>query len=160
MPLVRILYRSDSQLTGADRAVRESAFQIAEHAAARNAEDGVTGALMFVGGVFVQVLEGEPADVERVFERICRDLRHRRLVVLDYSEIGERVFSAWSMVAFEGDGPARELFPGVSEATPFARRNRMSANRAVDMMRALLRRREAKVRKAPDERMIATDILA
>ena len=41
-----------------------------------NAEVGVTGALMFNGGAFAQVLEGPRRGVESTFERIQRDQRH------------------------------------------------------------------------------------
>jgi len=159
MAHVRLLYRSDSELTGADRAVREAAFAIADRAAEQNALDDVTGALMFIDGVFVQVLEGEPAAVERTFEGICRDMRHRRVVVLDYSSVDERIFGAWAMVAFEGDQRARALFPAMSEATSFARRNPLSATMAIDAMRTLLDKRERQMRRTGAKQMIGTDIL-
>ena len=159
MPLFRLLYRSDSELTGSDRAVRDAAFAIADAAVLRNAEVQVTGALMFVGGAFVQVLEGQGSAVEEVFERICRDTRHRRLLLHDFSRIDRRVFDDWSMVAFEGDDKARALFPTVSEARSFSHRNRLSADTAVDLMRALLARRAARSRASGAERMTATDVI-
>jgi hypothetical protein len=158
MANVRLLYRSDSELTGADRAVRDTAFAIADRAAKRNVLDDVTGALMFVNGVFVQVLEGEATVVEGIFERICRDMRHRRIVVLDHAITDERIFSEWSMVAFEGDQRARALFPAMSEATSFARRNPLSAKMAVEAMRALLYKRERQMRQTGADQMIGTDI--
>ena len=42
MALYRLLYRSDSELTGADRAVREAAFAIADMAAERVAARAAT----------------------------------------------------------------------------------------------------------------------
>ena len=160
MQLIRLLYRSDSELTGSDHAVREAAFAIAEKARARNARDGVTGALMFVGGAFVQVLEGDTPAVEAVFESICRDTRHRRLLLHDFSAIEERLFASWDMVAFEGDREARALFPTVADATSFSHRNRLSADTAVTLMRSLLAKRSARRSgiRVPD-RMTATDVL-
>ena len=159
MPLIRLLYRSDSELTGSERAVREAAFAIADVAAVSNVRDDVSGALMFVGGVFVQLLEGESAPVETVFERICCDGRHRRLVLLDFSSIEHRLFGSCGMVAFEGDERARRLFPTISEATSFKHRNRLSANMAVDLMRTLFTKRVMKPNRKPADRMIATDVM-
>jgi hypothetical protein len=160
MALFRLLYRSDSELTGADRAGREAAVAIAATAAERNLRDGITGALMFAGTVFVQVLEGERAVLEIAFERICRDMRHRRLVLLEFSEIKERTFDSWAMVAFEGDERARALFPAIGEAHHYAHRNPMSANAAVQVMQALLTKRlERKKKSGTEERLLATDIM-
>jgi Sensors of blue-light using FAD len=120
----------------------------------------VTGALMFAGGVFVQMLEGEAADVEVVFERICRDMRHRRLVLLDFSSADERMFEGWGMVAFEGDERVRALFPTMGDATSFAHRNPMSANTAVQMMQALLAKRLSRPKRSGMQHLIATNIAA
>lgn len=158
MGLVRLLYRSDSELTGSDHAVREAALAIAEAAKIRNASEGVTGALMFIGGAFVQVLEGECKTVEVVFERICRDTRHRRLLLHDFSAVEHRLFGAWDMVAFEGDGEARAMSSTGDDITSFSYRNRRSADTAVALMRSLLARRVAGAWKAGPDRMIATDV--
>ncbi len=158
MPHIRLLYRSDSELTGSDRAVREVAFEIADAAHATNSLLEVSGALMFVGGVFVQLLEGSGEAVEGIFERICCDVRHRRLVLLDCSSIERRVFNL-GMVAFEGDRQARALFPTISQATPFNGRGRLSGNTTVDLMQALYTKRTAKPNRKLADRMIATDVM-
>ena len=162
MSLVRLLYRSDSELTGSDHAVREAALVIAEASAASNARVGVTGALMFIGGAFVQVLEGEGPAVECVFERICRDTRHRRVALHDFSPIEERLFAARDMVAFEGDQAARALFPVVDDVATFSHRNRLSADTAVTLMRGLLAKRAARGRRPGQTNrwMTATDVLS
>lgn len=159
MSLIRLLYRSDSELTGSDRAVREAAFALADEAHARNTSIEVSGALMFAGGVFVQLLEGSSEAVESVFERICCDVRHRRLVLLDCSAIEQRVFGDRGMVAFEGDARARALFPTISEATPFTGRSRLSGNTAVELMLTLYTKRTTKPNRKPADRMIATDVM-
>lgn len=163
MSTIRLLYRSDSELSGSDRAVREAAFAIADAARGRNDAEGVSGALMFVGGVFVQLLEGDAPAVETVFERICRDPRHRRLTLLDYSQVDSLAFGGWGMVAFEGDPRARELFQTIGDAGTFVRGNRLSANMAVDLMRTLFKKRSARTREPRRDgmvdRMIATNVM-
>ena len=146
MPLFRLLYRSDCDLTGSDRVMRDAAVTIADHASERNAAAGVSGGLMFIGRVFVQLLEGRRAAVEAVFERICSDHRHRNLVLLDFVPVEHRLFEGWSMVAFEGDRHFATLFPGPSEMMTSAYRNSVSASAAAQTMRDLLATRLSEVK--------------
>ena len=159
MSLVRLFYHSNSDLTGSDHAIRTMVFSIAEGAAAKNARVEVTGGLMFMSGVFVQLLEGRSDAVETVFERICRDMRHRRLVLLDFSPTERRSFAGWGMAAFEGDEQARELFPALTEVTAFSRANRLSANMAVDLMEQLHRKRASAPNRKQTDWMIATGVI-
>lgn len=62
-----------------------------------NARDGLTGLLYTNGKRFLQVIEGEPADVERTMARIDADPRHRAMVVLSSRDVGTREFGAWAM---------------------------------------------------------------
>ncbi len=157
MSLIRLLYRSDSALNGSDRALREVAHAIAARAADANAAVGVSGALMFSGSVFVQLLEGEAAAVETIFERICRDIRHRRLVLLDYAGADVRQFPDAPMTAFEGDDEARRLFPAIGDATTITR-NRLSANASVELIRRLHGDRMRQPKDAAGK-FIATDLM-
>lgn len=58
---------------------------------------GVTGVLCCSGGVFLQVLEGGRSAVNRLYNRIVADPRHRDVELLLYQEIAERRFAGWSM---------------------------------------------------------------
>lgn len=62
-----------------------------------NARDGLTGLLYTNGKRFLQVLEGEPANVERALARIDADPRHRAMVVLSSRDVTAREFGAWAM---------------------------------------------------------------
>lgn len=68
-------------------------------AAARrnNARNGVTGVLLYSGGAFLQVLEGEGDAVEATFQRISRDPRHGSVTIVGDWEIADRSFANWSM---------------------------------------------------------------
>ncbi len=66
-------------------------------ARARNAAEGITGALAHSHDWFGQVLEGRMADIERTFGRIARDGRHNTIRVLDLAEIDQRAFGSWAM---------------------------------------------------------------
>lgn len=70
--------------------------ELLSRARKRNHADGLTGLLVFGGGGFVQVVEGEPAAVDAVFARIARDSRHEVLMHTS-RPIPERHFPEWQM---------------------------------------------------------------
>jgi Sensors of blue-light using FAD len=63
----------------------------------RNQAHGITGVLLFVEGAFLQILEGEKADVHNLMARIELDPRHRGIKVFYEEEVGDRAFASWSM---------------------------------------------------------------
>ena len=63
----------------------------------RNQARGITGVLLLVDGVFVQVLEGESDRVLRLLGSLERDRRHRDLKVFYRKFVEERSFVSWSM---------------------------------------------------------------
>jgi hypothetical protein len=91
--LVRLMYAS--------RAVpaidHEELLAILKKSKANNAKSGVTGALCFSEGVFLQVLEGGRSAVNKLYNRIASDARHTEVMLLNYEEIEERRFAGWSM---------------------------------------------------------------
>lgn len=97
----------------------------------RNAHEGVTGALLFTEGRFVQALEGERGKVKAVFERICGDRRHVEIQVLSSQSADRPRFKEWSM-AFVGDTPAlRQRF---SDAPLAALGRRQTGDALLDFM--------------------------
>lgn len=62
-----------------------------------NALVDVTGMLLHAGGNFMQVLEGDAAQVQSRMERIERDLRHHRITIVLRRPIEHRRFADWSM---------------------------------------------------------------
>ncbi|RYY30180.1 MAG: BLUF domain-containing protein [Sphingobacteriaceae bacterium] len=63
----------------------------------KNKACGITGMLLYVRGTFIQLIEGEQAQVKSLYKVIQRDERHLAPVVLMEGEIAERFFSNWSM---------------------------------------------------------------
>ncbi len=70
---------------------------ILEQARARNTESGITGALVYVDGVFLQILEGEAGKVQDLMGRISKDLRHRTVTVVLENTVAAATFSDWKM---------------------------------------------------------------
>ncbi|QJD94545.1 BLUF domain-containing protein [Mucilaginibacter robiniae] len=70
-----------------------------------NLEHDLTGMLLYIegqfssqqSGRFIQVLEGEKADVIKIYEKIAQDSRHYNVILLNESEIDKRNFTTWSM---------------------------------------------------------------
>ena len=91
--LVRLLYASRVAATSDAEVLAAIVRQSKRH----NAEHGITGVLCSSGGLFMQVLEGGRAAVNRLYARIVTDPRHSDVELLLYEEIGERRFAGWSM---------------------------------------------------------------
>lgn len=135
MPFHRLLYQSESLITGTETDVKGQVALIVAAGQRRNERDGLTGALLFVDGLFIQALEGEVGKLEATFERICRDQRHRRVVLHEFSEASERVFAGWGMVEAPGTGNADGLFTSVIGDPPRVGRNTALARAALALMR-------------------------
>lgn len=74
---------------------------ILSQARRRNAETGITGALFYLDGNFLQLLEGEDPALAETYQRIKSDSRHRGLVQLLSGTITERTFAGENM-AYRG----------------------------------------------------------
>jgi hypothetical protein len=76
---------------------QEELLTILKKSKANNSKTGVTGALCFSEGIFIQALEGGRNAVNALYNRIAGDARHKDVVLLAYQEIEERRFAGWSM---------------------------------------------------------------
>jgi Sensors of blue-light using FAD len=63
-----------------------------------NARRELTGMLLYIGGSFVQVLEGQPDMVEAVFATILLDKRHTQVTLIARDTISERAYEGWTMI--------------------------------------------------------------
>lgn len=75
-----------------------------------NARHGLTGALLYKQGRFIQVLEGPEEQVAARFAVIAADPRHQSIHTMREADIEERQFPEWTM-AFRpvSDESMREL---------------------------------------------------
>src|SRR5690349_3749595 len=82
-PTVRLIYRSHSRISPDDRSVAlADIFRVAR---ANNKKAGITGALLVTDNWFVQALEGDEVEVEALYARIQKDLRHEHVVLIESS---------------------------------------------------------------------------
>ena len=91
--LVRCIYASRAKDRG-DVAALDS---ILAQSRANNSARGITGLLCLADGAFAQVLEGGRAEVSRLLGAIMRDPRHENVEIIQFEEIAERRFGAWTM---------------------------------------------------------------
>lgn len=91
----RLIYRSKS-LISAERLDQElgSILRAARH---KNADRGITGALLLYDDWFAQTLEGEEGEVRALYAVIEKDKRHGSVQLREESITTSRVFSRWAM---------------------------------------------------------------
>lgn len=62
-----------------------------------NAAHGITGVLFYGNGTFLQVVEGEAEDVDRLIANIGRDPRHAEVQLLARKHVEQRDYADWTM---------------------------------------------------------------
>lgn len=91
--LTRVAYSSQA---ARDLSLDELQALLAE-ARERNDAAGIGGALVYVDGVFLQILEGESAALSALMDKIAQDPRHRDVKVFERAAIDTRAFGDWRM---------------------------------------------------------------
>lgn len=99
MDLMSLLYVSRSTMPGDEAPA--TIENVVASARSYNPEHGLTGALLFTGEHFAQVLEGTPTAIEALMKNVSRDTRHDQIVVVSREPITKRRFGEWSM-AYSG----------------------------------------------------------
>lgn len=97
MSLFHIAYISRNTINGDDDDIKTEIAKILESARRNNPAMQITGALLYSGGYFCQVIEGTEEALETLFEIIQMDERHADVTVLHFEPLEERNFADWSM---------------------------------------------------------------
>jgi len=63
----------------------------------RNEEYGITGVLLYIGGNFMQYIEGPVGNLELIYKIIREDKQHSGIILVTRETIEEREFGDWSM---------------------------------------------------------------
>jgi hypothetical protein len=93
MAIIQLIYVSAAEHELNDQEIR----QILDASVRNNTTRHITGMLLYAAGSFMQVLEGEEADVDQFMKRIERDPRHHTIIVLSRDTVRAREFAHWSM---------------------------------------------------------------
>ncbi len=111
-PLYNLVYCSRSTV---DEAGLQAILATAKRC---NPLHGVTGLLVFGGGIFFQWLEGPRAAVTRLMDNLKGDPRHGNIVILsELEEVRERLFPDWDMELVTTDDIRGVLADARDEAT-------------------------------------------
>ncbi|MBC7991269.1 MAG: BLUF domain-containing protein [Luteimonas sp.] len=78
--------------------------ELLDHARRSNAAKGITGALVYAEGIFLQILEGDKVRVQDLMAKIQRDVRHGGVIILREGEVSAAIFGNWKM-AYVGATP-------------------------------------------------------
>lgn len=109
MELRRIIYTSKAREAFSKR----NLLDLLHESRAYNSIDDITGVLMHKDGYFLQVIEGEPAAVLNLYNRILNDSRHSDVKLIKDSTVSSRLFSNWSMGCADFDEPELSMLPGI-----------------------------------------------
>jgi hypothetical protein len=93
MALIHLIYVSSARIELATGELT----RVLEASVRHHTPVGVTGMLLYLGGNFMQVLEGEEAVVDETYKRLRKDPRHTDVWLLDRSPIAARSFARWKM---------------------------------------------------------------
>ena len=90
---------------------------ILEQAQSNNSRNGITGALVYIDGSFLQILEGENDKVQALMQKISNDFRHETVSVLHEGEIEAAAFSEWKMAYVSATPEQIARWAGLSGTT-------------------------------------------
>lgn len=91
--MYRLIYKSRSKSKIGWSVVNE----IISTSEASNTESNITGVLLATESHFLQVIEGDFDEVNRLFMRIARDTRHDEIQIISFGCVDGRLFGGWAM---------------------------------------------------------------
>ena len=116
----RLIYRSHSLLAPGDTGALADILKIAR---SRNADLGITGALMLYDDWFAQVLEGPERTVTALYDKIKLDARHENVSLDQQQQVSARLFGHWAMAIVaehhQPDMPLVATTGGLSHGAPW-----------------------------------------
>lgn len=112
--MLSLLYISKSCLTPGEDARQLQA--ILDVAARRNRSLSITGALVFTGADFAQILEGPEDSVANVMASILIDQRHETVSIVRREEVARRSFPNWGMALIGHDPATAEHIQAIRRA--------------------------------------------
>ena len=71
---------------------------------------GISGAMCFLDGVYLQYIEGEAATVDALYKKIQKDPRHKEAKLLDHEFISQREYPKWSMALLTWTEETKAIF--------------------------------------------------
>ena len=91
--MIQVTYTSES----AGAMASGDVFRIIEISAKNNAENGLSGFLIYLDGRFFQLLEGPEQAVDALLAKLAEDHRHTSIKIVTRDPLDERTFPNWKM---------------------------------------------------------------
>ncbi len=115
MHQVRLIYAS----VMTEACDTEALFEILKESRANNAANKVTGILCYDPAYFLQCLEGPREAVNALYAAINNDPRHKNVTLLEYADMGDRIFGDWSMGFLPSGILEKDLLPKYADGGAF-----------------------------------------
>ncbi|MCL7762852.1 BLUF domain-containing protein [Polaribacter sp. Z014] len=109
MKLRRIVYSSKASI----KFNKRDLLDLLHDSRAYNTIDNISGVLIHKDGYFLQILEGEPKDLNNLLSRLQKDSRHSEFKIIDDRFVSKRMFLNWAMGCADFDDPSLSMIPGV-----------------------------------------------
>jgi hypothetical protein len=145
----QIIYSSEA----ATPMLTDDLQELLDHARLSNAAKGITGALVYAEGIFLQILEGDRVGVQDLMAKIQQDVRHENVCVLRECEVPTASFGSWNMAYLSATPRQVADWIGVSTtsniteiASETAEDQKRTAQFAQDLMKVLDGQLEPSVR--------------
>ncbi len=109
--LLRLVYASkiNFEPTMQGGAVDPVVADILAQSRRNNDPSNIGGVLCYGDGYFFQCLEGERSVVEKLYDRLLDDDRHREVTLLSKRPVSQRMFKLWSMKFMNVDSKIRRM---------------------------------------------------
>ncbi len=111
--ITQLVYKS----TATEQMPKSKLYKILVQARGNNKLADITGLLVFVDGIFLQVLEGAPDKVVKIFEKISGDTRHKDVKIIYEGIVDERTFSSWRMAYVNPSAKELATWAGLRDTT-------------------------------------------
>ena len=97
--LVQIIYVSRSSFIPAinSASIEPNVARILAKSRVNNRKNGLVGVLYFGDGCFFQCLEGEEAEIDKLYAKLQQDTRHKDLMLISRKPISALSFTDWAM---------------------------------------------------------------
>ena len=90
-----------SEYCGDHRAMPEDFTNILNTARKDNPARDITGMLFYDQGKFIQIIEGEKQELDKLMDILNSDVRHKNIQVLINAAVPQRELKDWNMEAFD-----------------------------------------------------------
>ena len=97
-PIFLLIYKSK---IGPDFKGKKSLKEIETTSIRNNTKHAISGLLLFCEDQFLQMIEGDPYELVKLYQAIIQDARNKENKLLWFFQIKERIFPDWAMLTSE-----------------------------------------------------------